>query len=58
MRIYIGIIEEYLCLWWSQIMTIDSIDFDLFPETRLGCVLHDSGPSEGATGRQSKKSWP
>ena len=39
-------------------MTIDSIDFGPFPETRLGCVLHDSGPSGGATGRQSKTSWP
>ena len=51
-------IDEYLCLWWSQIMTTDSIDFGPFPETRLGYVLHDSGPFGGTTGRQSQKSWP
>ena len=39
-------------------MNIDSIHFGPSPETRPGCVLHDSGPPGGATGRQSKTSWP
>ena len=44
--------EVTLHVWWPQTMAGNSIDLGPSPETRLGCVLHDSGPSGGATGRQ------